>query len=133
MSKVHVLLAVSHSSLSESLKNLLELEDWIEVVGIAENKAQALGLVEKVCPEVVVLDLGDTAESLETGENILKKKPNTKIIMLSVYDYIGRIQVKKVTSDQLEAAESFDWLSKKSSPSDLIESIAQARLYRRFH
>ena len=131
MTKSHVLLAVSQYPFLTSLKNILELENWIKIVGIADNEKQALELVNKHSPEVVVIDFDFNEDGIKMGEKILKEKPLTKIIMLSIYDYIGKLKVKKVTPQEIEIAELFDWISKKSSPIALIDSISQVRTSRR--
>ena len=123
MTKTHVLLAVSQYPFLTSLKNILELENWIKIVGIADNEKQALELVNKHSPEVVVIDFDFNEDGIKMGEKILKEKPLTKIIMLSIYDYIGKLKVKKVTPQEIEIAELFDWISKDRGKSARFESV----------
>lgn len=127
MDKTQVLLIVDMNPLSSSIKNLLELENWIDVVGVTEDQNEALDLADKFSPDVVIIDFDLKEEGLKTGAMILEKKPETKIIALSIYDYIGNVKVKTVTPEESKMVAACSWISKKSSPVALIDSIAGAR------
>jgi len=57
MKRIMVLLAEDHTIVREGLRKMLEMEDDFEVVGEAENGRQAVTLVKKLRPAVVVMDI----------------------------------------------------------------------------
>lgn len=130
--KVSVLLASSHTGLCQSLQQVLEHEDWIKVVGTSSSKSDTLKLTETLDPQVIILDFDMAGEELETSRQILSIRPEVKIIILSVYDFVGQVTVKRATKDAAPV-ESVNWLSKQSNPSELLRSISTARKKRRIH
>jgi len=68
--KVKVIIADDHAVLRESLAALLDSQEDFQVLGTATNGTEALGLLEKHTPDVLVLDLfmpeGDGFEVLRT-------------------------------------------------------------------
>lgn len=63
-------------------------EDYgFSIIGSAENGKEALDLVEKLTPDVVMTDIMmPFMDGLELGEKIVKKYPLTKIIIFSGFD-----------------------------------------------
>ena len=79
MKRITILLVEDHRIVREGLHKLLELEDDLEVVGEAENGRQALVMVKKLRPAVVVMDIAmPTLNGLEAIRQILKSVPGTK-------------------------------------------------------
>jgi DNA-binding NarL/FixJ family response regulator len=63
---------------------LLELEADLEVIGEAQGGRQAVALVKKLRPDVVVMDIAmPLLNGLEATRQILKAAPSTKILILS--------------------------------------------------
>ncbi len=112
---------------------MLEMEDWITVVGTSSSEGDTIDLAGKHAPEVVILDYDLTGTSLEIGRKILKSSPGTKIILLSLYDYIGKVTVNAAPSASGGEIDSIEWLSKNASAAELIRSVAGAKKKRRFH
>ena len=54
---IRVVLAEDHAEFRLDLKEMLGTDGGIEIVGEAENGAQAVALLREVRPDVVVLDL----------------------------------------------------------------------------
>jgi len=86
MKKITVLLAEDHQIVREGFRSLLEHERDIEVVGEAENGRQAIALVKKLRPAVVVIDIAmPLLNGLEATRQIRKEFPDTKVIILSAH------------------------------------------------
>jgi len=54
---ITVLLAEDHAIVREGLRNLLEAEKDIEVVGEASDGRQAVAMTQKLHPDVIVMDI----------------------------------------------------------------------------
>ena len=67
------------------LKNRLELENDLEVVGEAKDGHQAVAMVKNLRPNVVLIDVTlPLLNGLQATCQILKAVPTTKVLMLSV-------------------------------------------------
>jgi DNA-binding NarL/FixJ family response regulator len=86
MKRITVLLAEDHTIVREGFRKLLELEDDIEVVGEAQTGREAVALVKKLRPAVVVMDIAmPLLNGLEATRQVLKAFPATKVLMLSAH------------------------------------------------
>jgi len=83
---ISVLLVDDHTMFREGLRILLQMEGDIELVGEAQNGRQAVALVEKLRPAVVVMDIGmPLLNGLEATRQILKEVPSAKILILTAH------------------------------------------------
>jgi len=86
MNSINVLLAEDHQIVREGLRAMLNLEPDIKVVAEAENGRQAVELVTKVRPDVVVMDIAmPLLNGMEATRQILQSFPGTKILILSAH------------------------------------------------
>jgi DNA-binding NarL/FixJ family response regulator len=86
MKKITVLLAEDHMVVREGFRKMLELERDLEVAGEAEDGRQAVALVKKLRPDVVLMDIAmPRLNGLEATRQVLKAAPLTKILMLSAH------------------------------------------------
>jgi DNA-binding NarL/FixJ family response regulator len=84
--RITVLLADDHQIVREGLRKILEAENDIEVVGEAANGRQAVAMVKKLYPAVVVMDLAmPQLNGIEATRQILDISPETKVIILSAH------------------------------------------------
>jgi DNA-binding NarL/FixJ family response regulator len=87
MKRITVLLAEDHTVVRAGFRKLLELEDDFEVVGEAEDGRQAVALVKKLRPAVVVMDIAmPLLNGLEATRQILKAVPGTRILILTAHN-----------------------------------------------
>jgi DNA-binding NarL/FixJ family response regulator len=85
--RITVLLAEDHTIVREGFRKLLELEDDFEVVGEAEDGRQAVAMVKKLHPAVVLMDIAmPLLNGLEATRKILKAVPSTRILILTAHN-----------------------------------------------
>lgn len=84
---IKVLLVDDQSLIRQGLKALLELEPDIEIVGEAENGEQAINLVAKLQPDVILLDIRmPIMDGVAATREIQKRFVKTKILVLTTFD-----------------------------------------------
>ena len=87
MARIRILLADDHTLFRQGVKTLLATETDMEVIGEA---ADGIGAVEKAAelkPDVILMDIGMPGpSSFETTRQILKNRPETKVLFLTMYD-----------------------------------------------
>ena len=84
---IKVLLVDDQSLIRQGLKALLELEPDIEIVGEAENGEQAINLVAKLQPDVILLDIRmPIMDGVAATREIQKRFAKTKILVLTTFD-----------------------------------------------
>ncbi|HZL42633.1 MAG TPA: response regulator transcription factor [Verrucomicrobiae bacterium] len=121
MQKIRVLLADDHTVVRQGLTALLVAEGDIEIVGEAENGRQAVQLVKKLMPDVVVMDIAmPQLNGLEATRQITHSMPSTKVVILSSYSDDDYVQ-------QLTEAGASGYLVKQTAANDLLKAIREAQ------
>lgn len=86
---IEIMIADDHSMVREGLKQLLELDGDIVVIGEASDGVECLKLLETNIPQVLLLDINmPNMNGLEVLEKIKEKKIDTKVIILTVHNEI---------------------------------------------
>jgi NarL family two-component system response regulator LiaR len=92
MAKIRVLLADDHAVLREGMRNLLEREKDLEVVGEASDGEKAVKLVSELKPAVVLMDIVmPKLSGIEATKQIKQASPATIILILTAYSDIRYI------------------------------------------
>src|SRR5580693_1961798 len=87
MKQITVLLAEDHMIVREGFRKMLDLEDDFEVVGEAEDGRQAVTMVGKLRPDVVLMDIAmPMLNGLEATRQVRKAFPATKVVILSAHN-----------------------------------------------
>jgi DNA-binding NarL/FixJ family response regulator len=116
-----VLLAEDHQIVREGFRALLKHESDIEVVGEAETGRQAVAMVRKLRPAVVVMDIAmPLLNGLEATRQIRKAAPDTKVLILSAHSDDAYVQ----QAAELGAA---GFLLKQTSSHDLATAIREVQ------
>ena len=126
MSAIRVVLADDHALVRAGIRALLEKLPGIEVVGEADNGRQALELIKKSAPTLMLLDIS-MAElgGLEALPRIVRDFPAVKVLILSGHaneEYVLRAlrcgaagyMLKEAAAEELELA---------------IKAVAQGKTY----
>lgn len=86
---VKVLVADNHKMVREGLRQLLELEEDIEVVGEAGDGYECLNLANKENPDIVLLDLNmPNLDGLQVLKIMKQQKMISKIIILTIHNEV---------------------------------------------
>ena len=121
MKQITVLLAEDHTIVREGFRKMLELEKDFQIVGEAPDGRQAVALVKKLRPEVVLMDIAmPLLNGLEATRQVLKAFPATKIIILSAHS-----DDAYVTSATESGARGF--LLKQTSSHDVCQAIREVQ------
>ena len=87
MKRITVLLADDNGVVRKEFKRILELEDDLEVVGVAKNGHQAVAMVKKLRPALVLMDVTmPLLNGLQATRQILQVVPATKVLFLSAHN-----------------------------------------------
>src|SRR3954454_6264055 len=117
-----ILLVDDHDLFRTGLRNLLEEEGGVQILGEAASGSEAVRLVRELAPDVVVMDLNmPSMGGVEATRHITALSPLTKVIVLTI---------SEEDSDVLDAivAGACGYLLKDSSITDVIAGIRAASL-----
>jgi two-component system, NarL family, response regulator NreC len=116
---VTVLLADDHPIVRQGLRHLLEAEPNLKVVGEASNGLEAVQLVEKFKPDVLIVDIVmPELNGLEVLKQVRERSPVTCCIVLSM-------QSADVYVVEALRAGALGYVLKETGPSELINAVNQ--------
>lgn len=76
-----------HQLFREGVKRILEFEKSFHVVAEGDDGRDAIELVEKYRPDVVIMDINmPNMNGVEATKKLLEKFPDTQVIILSIHD-----------------------------------------------
>lgn len=123
---IRVFLADDHAVVREGLRYVLEAQGDMAVVGEASNGRDAVRGVQRLRPEVVVMDLGmPELNGIEATRQIHETCGSSRVVVLSVHatsEYIFRA---------LEAGAQ-GYLLKESAGKELVEAVRSVHCGRRY-
>jgi DNA-binding NarL/FixJ family response regulator len=117
--RITVLLADDSAVVRSEFRKILKLEDDLEVVGEAKNGQEAVALVKKLRPALVLMDVAmPLLNGLQATCQILKTHPATKVLILSAHSDEAYI---------IEAVKSGarGYLIKQTSADNVCEAIRE--------
>jgi len=117
---ITVVLVDDHMLMREGLREILETQPDVRVVGEAGDSATAISVVAEHQPRVVLLDVeipgGDVTDTVTA---LRRRAPNTEVIILSMYDGPHLVQ-------RLLALGIRGYLLKSVSRGELVSAIRHA-------
>jgi len=85
---IKVVLADDHTLVRQGLRQYLEMDEDIKVVGEASSGQEVLTQIQSKQPDVLVLDLRMPGmDGLEVARRVQEDFPDVGVMMLSAYDY----------------------------------------------
>lgn len=81
-----VLIADDHGIIRDGIRSLLNQEADIDVIGVAENGRQAIDLVRKLKPDLVIMDVAmPDLNGIDATRQLVKEYPALRILALSTH------------------------------------------------
>lgn len=123
---INIILADDHQLVRKGLKALLSVETDFCVVGEAGEGLETIKLVERLQPEILILDLMMAGiNGLEVTRQLSKRSPKTHIVILSMHSSEAYV---------IEALRSGAkaYILKDSPPEELIKAIREVVVGRRY-
>lgn len=89
MGPIRIVIADDHMMVREGLKQLLELDGSIEVVGQASEGEKCLELVKQLQPDVVLLDINmPNMNGLQALQKMRLRNIKQKVLMLTIHNEV---------------------------------------------
>jgi len=126
MSRTTILLADDHPVVRQGLRALLEAEQDFTIVGEAADGLEVAGLVERLRPNVLVLDLMlPGLGGIEVTRQICHRFPQTRVVILSMYANEAYV---------LEALRNgaAGYVIKEASAAQLVQAVREVSAGRRY-
>jgi len=123
---ITIVLGDDHKIVLRGLRELLEAQPGLTVVGEAADGIKVTSLVERLKPDVLVVDLMMPGlGGFDVTRRVVKRSPKTRVVMLSMY------------SSEAHVVEAFQcgalaYVVKDASAEDLVTAIREAAAGRRY-
>ncbi len=118
--KIRVIVADDHTLVREGVRMILAKESDLEVVGEASDGQQALGLVENLKPDVVIMDISMPGMGgIEATQRLRERHPKVAVLALTMHEeetYVFRL---------LRAGAS-GYVLKRAAAQDLVQAVRAA-------
>lgn len=86
MKPIRVVLVEDHAIVRQGLRALLELDEQVEIVGEAADGEQAIGVVESMSPNVVLMDLTlPRLDGFQAIAAIRRRWPGIHVVVLTMH------------------------------------------------
>jgi DNA-binding NarL/FixJ family response regulator len=105
--------------LRRGVRNTLQTEPDLEICGEAVDGQEAVDKAKRLLPDLVILDINmPLLNGLTAVRQILRNRPETKILVFSVHDSDQTIQ-------EIRAAGAHGFVSKGKGAQDLLRVVRE--------
>ena len=126
MRDISIVLAEDHNVIRQGLKALLDANPGFAVVGEASDGLEAAEVVEKLQPDVLLLDVVMPGlNGLEVTRRVTESSPNTRVVILSMYDNQAYVH-------EALRAGAMAYILKGSMSDELVRGITEAAAGRHY-
>ncbi len=116
---IRVMVVDDHPIMRNGLRDVLEASGRVDVVGQAGDGEEAVRTVERLRPEVIVLDvLMPRKDGIDACREIMDLLPDTRVLMLTASSSMDAV-IEAV------AAGATGYLQKYSKPEELVEAVVE--------
>jgi DNA-binding NarL/FixJ family response regulator len=117
---IRILLVDDHAVVREGLRAFLALQDGMEIVGEAGDGAEAIEQAERLCPDVILMDLVmPRVDGVQAMRELRHRAPSSRVIVLTSF----------LDDDRLLPAiraGAAGYLLKNADPAELVRAIRAA-------
>jgi two-component system response regulator NreC len=118
--KIRLFLVDDHQVVRTGLRMLLDNEEDVQIVGEAGTAREAMEAVDKIKPDVILMDIGlPDMSGIEATQKIKHAHPNMAVVALTIHEdeeYFFRM---------LDAGAS-GYVPKRAAPEELLTAIRSA-------
>jgi DNA-binding NarL/FixJ family response regulator len=119
--RIRLILADDHGMVRKGIREYLETDPRMEIVGEATDGEQALEMVRALAPDVALLDVQmPRLNGIETARRIRAEKLPCAILMVSAYDDDPYVM------SALQAGAN-GYVLKTAAPADLVKAVVTVR------
>jgi len=112
-----VLLVEDHAIVRDGIRSMLERGGEFRVIGEVETGTEAIQVCKRKTPHLVLMDLSlPGLDGIETTAEILRHSPDTKVVVLSMYDDEMRVM-------NAIKAGARGFVLKRASLADLLDAL----------
>jgi DNA-binding NarL/FixJ family response regulator len=126
MERVKVLIADDHELIRAGIRNIVDSQRNLQLVGEARSGLQAVEKIKKLRPDVVILDLVTRErDAADVTHRIQTESPDSRVIILSMYD--SELAIREAL-----IAGATGYIMKDEIPSELkpaIKTVCKGRRY----
>ena len=87
MDKITIIIVDDHSLMRQGLKQIIELEDDMQVIGQAINGEEAIEMTKRLRPDVVLMDINMPIKNgLQAIQELKENNISSKVIVLTIHE-----------------------------------------------
>jgi len=118
---IRILITDDHSIMRDGLKKILNEQPDMEVVGEASNYNEALAGVEKLLPDIAILDISMPGRNgLDALKDLKLVHPKLKVLILSMHPE-ERFALRAIK------AGAYGYVTKENAAEELVNAIRKLR------
>jgi DNA-binding NarL/FixJ family response regulator len=125
--RITIILAEDHLIVREGIRKLLEAEDDFVVIGEVNNGREAIDIVNKLRPDVIVMDIAlPLLNGMRACRQLHASSPQTRVLMLSAHGDDAYVE------ESIESGAA-GFMLKQAHGSALAHAICEVHSGRRFY